>query len=217
MNPVFDVFSGFYSKTTAFLPNFFYGILVLAIGLVLSGIVKQFFLSLVSFLKLGKLLKQTKVGEEKDINIWINVLAELLKWVVIILFLVPTVEIWGLSKLVTVLNNLLFYLPNVIVAVVVSLVGYIFSNLAHDIVLHSMRGLESKVSQSLASLTRYTILVFTGLIALNQLGVAQDLIKILFTGMVSMFALAGGLAFGLGGQDTARQILKELTKNLKKK
>jgi len=51
---------------------------------------------------------------------------------------------------------------------------------------------------------------------LNQLGVAQDLIKILFTGIVFMLALAGGLAFGLGGKECAQTLLKNLLKELKK-
>jgi len=67
----------------------------------------------------------------------------------------------------------------------------------------------------MATLAKYVILVFTGLVVLNQLGVAQDLIRILFTGIVSMIAIAGGLAFGLGGQSAAKEFLEELKKKFK--
>jgi len=53
------------------------------------------------------------------------------------------------------------------------------------------------------------------LVVLNQLGVAQDLIRILFTGIVVMLSLAGGLAFGLGGKESAKEILDELKSKLK--
>ena len=115
----------------------------------------------------------------------------------------------------TILNSLLLYLQNVIVSVVIALVGYIVSNLAHDIVLQSIKQVQKKVSLTIAMLAKYVILVFTGLVVLNQLGVAQDLIKILFTGIVTMLALAGGLAFGLGGQTAAKELLEDLKKKFK--
>lgn len=216
MNPVIDVFSAFYKKTLLYLPNFFYGLLVLILGILLSTLVKQLFISLVQFLKLGKLLKNVKIAQEKTINIWVEVIGELLRWVTVILFLVPTVEVWGLSRMVTVLNSLLFYLPNVIVAVIVGLVGYIIANLVYDIVLNSVKSLQKGFAKTIATTAKTSVLVFTGLIVLNQLGVAQDLIRILFTGIVFMFALAGGLAFGLGGKETAATLLKGLMKSLKK-
>ncbi|OGK71117.1 hypothetical protein A2403_02625 [Candidatus Roizmanbacteria bacterium RIFOXYC1_FULL_41_16] len=216
MNPVIDVFASFYKKTLLYLPNFFYGLLVLILGLLLSSIVKQLFISLVSFIKLSKLLKNAKIANEKTISVWIEVLAELLRWVTVILFLVPTVEVWGLSRMVTVLNSLLFYLPNVIVAVIVGLIGYIVANLAYDIVLNSVNTLQKGFAKTIAAGARSSIIVFTSLIILNQLGVAQDLIRILFTGIVFMLALAGGLAFGLGGKEFAQTLLKNLLKELKK-
>lgn len=217
MNPVIDVFTSFYRKTLSYLPNFFYGLLILVLGILLSSVVKQLFLSIVNFIKVDKLLKKAKIANDKTVNIWVEVLAELLKWVTVILFLVPTMEVWGLSRMVAVLNNLLFYLPNVIVAVIIGLVGYVVANLSYDIVLNSVRSLQKGVSKTMASFSRYAILTFTVLAVLNQLGVAQDLIRILFTGIVFMVCLAGGLAFGLGGKETAQEILKEVRRNLKAK
>jgi hypothetical protein len=68
----------------------------------------------------------------------------------------------------------------------------------------------------LANIARYSVVFFTCLIILTQLGVASELVKILFTGIVGMLALSFGLAFGLGGQDEARNILKKLHKKLGK-
>ena len=67
----------------------------------------------------------------------------------------------------------------------------------------------------MAVFTKSVIVFFTILVVLNQLGVAQDIIRILFTGIIGMLALAGGLAFGLGGKDMARDLLSELTKKVK--
>ncbi len=50
--------------------------------------------------------------------------------------------------------------------------------------------------------------------ALVQLQIAPDLIRVLFTGLVFMLALAGGLAFGLGGKEHAAQLLSRLKKEI---
>jgi hypothetical protein len=108
------------------------------------------------------------------------------------------------------------YIPNVIVAVIIGFVGIVISNLSADVVRQSSKSAGESASGSLAVFTRSTILFFTILIMLNQLGVAQDLIRIFFTGLIAMLAIAGGLAFGLGGKDHAREVLDELKKRLTK-
>ena len=62
----------------------------------------------------------------------------------------------------------------------------------------------------MGNIAKFAIYFFTSLIILTQLGVAADLVKILFTGIVAMVALSVGLAFGLGGQEEAKNILKLL-------
>ena len=215
MNIVVDIFRSFYLSAVNYLPSFFYGFLILVVGFLLAGLAKELFIGLVKFFKVSFFFKATNIAKEKEVTIWADVLGELLKWVVVILFLVPTMQLWGLSGMTTILNSLLLYLPNVIVSVVIALVGYIVSNLTYDIVLNSVKTVQKRVSVTMATLAKYVILVFTGLVVLNQLGVAQDLIRILFTGIVSMIAIAGGLAFGLGGQSAAKEFLEELKKKFK--
>ena len=120
-----------------------------------------------------------------------------------------------MSQATIFLNEFLVYLPNVIVAVVIGFVGLLAANLVSDLVRHSVRTIGATSANSLAVFTRGAITFFTVLVVLNQLGVAQDLIRILFTGIIAMLALAGGLAFGLGGQELAKEILEELKNKLK--
>jgi small-conductance mechanosensitive channel len=211
-----DVFITFYTKIRDYLPNFFTGLIIILLGLTLAEVIKKFFIGLVRFLHLTKFLKNSRLTKENEVDIWVEVIGELLKWVTVILFLMPAMEVWGLPQMVTIINNLLLYLPNVIVAVVFSLVGYVVANLSYNLVLQSIKTVQKTASVAIASLAKYTILVLTGLIVLNQLGVAQDLIRILFTGIVLMLSLAGGLAFGLGGKEAAKNFLDEISRNLKK-
>lgn len=210
------VLTRFWYKFTNYLPDFFGGVFILLIGILLADIIKRILLTLISFFRFERLLEKTKLITEKEVVLWKDILVELIRWTVIILFLIPTLETWGLSRATSVLNEFLFYIPNVIVAVIIGFVGIIVSNLTSDVVKNSAKTLGKTPSTSLAVFSKSTIIFFTILIMLNQLGVAQDLIRIFFTGVVVMIALAGGLAFGLGGKDMAKSVLEDVYAKLKK-
>jgi len=209
------VISNFWRKFTNYLPDFFGGLLILIIGLIIANLLKKFIKTIFRFIKLEALLQKTRLLERSEVKIWEDVLTEVMHWTVVILFLIPTLEVWGLARATVVLNQFLFYLPNVIVAVVIAFIGLLASNLVADLVRHSIKTLGASSANTLAVLSKGVIVFFTVLIVLSQLGVAQDLIRILFTGIIAMLAIAGGLAFGLGGKDLAREILEELRNKLK--
>lgn len=198
-----------------FLPNFVAGIIILLIGIILGSIVKRLLLSLFDTLNIETHLKRYGIPEaQKGEFSWSNILTEVARWFVIVLFLVPTADIWGLPQVTTLLNSFLLYIPNVVVAAIIGVVGIVFGRIAYDIIRASTKELSPDGSRAIATSAKWAIIVFAVLAMLNQLGVAQDLIRILFTGFVAMLALAGGIAFGLGGQDTARIILESIRKNL---
>lgn len=204
------------SKLAAYFPQFLGGFLVLLIGLIAAAILHRVVIEFFKLVKVEKWLEQAKIAKAGEVKVWPNILAELIRWTTIILFLVPAVEAWGVPRVTEVLNQLLFYLPNVFVAVIIGLIGVVIANLTNDVVRQTVRNLGSTSANALGSFARYAILFFTILIVLNQLGVAAALIQTLFTGIVAMVALAGGLAFGLGGQEVARDILREIREKLEK-
>lgn len=198
-----------------FVPRFIAGLLILLIGIVIASIVKQVILTGAKSLKIDDYLKRYGVPELRENYTWSNILAEIVRWFVIIIFLIPTADVWGLPRIGTLLNELLLYLPNVFVAVIIALVGFVLARLARDVVLASVKGITKESANMVAASTQWVINGFVILAVLNQLGVASDLIRILFTGVVAMVALAGGIAFGLGGQDNAKDILDGIRRRLK--
>lgn len=198
-----------------FVPKFIAGLLVILIGIVVASIIKQILLAISRALKFDSYLKKYHVPEIRPGYTWVNVLAEIVRWAVIIIFLVPTADLWGLPRIGTLLNEILLYLPNVFIAVIIALVGFVLARLAHDVILASVKGVNKDSAKLIATATQWSINIFVILAVLNQLGVATDLIRILFTGFVGMIAIAGGIAFGLGGQKNAEQILNGIKKRLK--
>ncbi|MCL5113875.1 MAG: hypothetical protein M1372_01765 [Patescibacteria group bacterium] len=198
-----------------FIPRLISGLIVLLIGVIIASFLKQIILEIFKFLKIENWLKRYGVPESKDGGVnWSNILAEIVRWFIIILFLIPVADIWGLGKFTDVLNNLLLYLPNVFVAVLILLVGFVVARLVYDILLASIRGISKDVARSVATIGKWSVMIFVFLIVLSQLGIASDLIRILFSGFVAMIAIAGGLAFGLGGRDLAKETLEKLKKQL---
>lgn len=196
--------------TSAFLPKLLAGVLILFIGFIAASLLKDLVKIVFKYFRLEKWLAVAGLAKTSDVVIWPNLLGELVRWVIIFVFLMSAVEMWGIPKVADVLQQLLNFIPNVIVVVVIGWVGLVAARFAHDIVRHGVRGLGRHEALVLGNAARYTIIFFTILIILTQLGVAAELVKILFTGIVGMFALAFGLAFGLGGREEAQTILKKL-------
>lgn len=203
------------SATAAFLPNFIAGLIIFLIGIIVGSIVKRVVLSLFKTLRLESYLHKYGIPEGKKEYSWANIFSEVARWSVIVMFLIPTADVWGLPQITIILNTFLLYLPNVFVAAIIGIVGLAFARLASDIVMGSVRGISPEVANLMASVTRWAITIFVILAVLTQLGVAADLIRILFTGFVAMVAVAGGIAFGLGGQDTAKSLLDSLRRKIK--
>ncbi|OGH24909.1 MAG: hypothetical protein A3B47_02255 [Candidatus Levybacteria bacterium RIFCSPLOWO2_01_FULL_39_24] len=198
----------------SFVPNLIAGTVVLLIGIIIASILKQIVLGIFKALRVEALLRKYGVPEANEEFSWSNIFAEIVRWFIIIIFLLPTADIWGLPRVVTILNEFLLYLPNVFVAAIIAVVGFVLGSLAHNLILASVKGISSNTANRIASVTRWAVNVFVILAVLNQLGVATDLIRILFTGFVAMLAIAGGIAFGLGGQNSAKEIVEGLRRKL---
>lgn len=136
-----------------------------------------------------------------------GVLAGVVKWFVRLIALVVAFDVLGLPAVSVVLQQLLLWLPNLIVALVVLVIG----GLAAEALARVVRGSTAQAGFTnpdiLATVARFAVLAFAVVVAVNQLGIATDLINILMVGIVGALALASGLAFGLGGRDRAAEIL----------
>jgi len=107
-----------------------------------------------------------------------------------------------------VLRQLLLWLPNLVVAIAV----LIFGGLAANWLAGLVRGATAKADLGnpdlLAAIARVAVWAFAIVIAVNQVGIARDLVNILFMAIVGAVALALGLAFGIGGRDTAAEVVR---------
>jgi len=161
--------------------------------------------------KAGTKARFEKAGVKLDVA---KFLGGLVKWFLILVFLMAATDILKLVQVTNFLNSIILYLPNVVVAAVILAVAFLVANFVYAVVKGSTKVAGIVSATLLATVTKWAIVIFGFLAALIQLGIASSLINTLFIGLVAMLALAGGLAFGLGGKEHAASLLQRLKKDI---
>lgn len=200
-----------------YIPSLVGGLVVLIVGLVVAAVAYRVVFGILKMFQLEKFLSRYGLVKVEGYNVeWSEIIAELVRWCLIIIFLVPTLQAWKLDAVNIVLNRVILYIPNVIVAVIMAMLGMVFAKLAFRLASGASQNMGKNLSHSVGLIAQWSIMIFVAFLVLHQLGVAQELLRILFTGIVAMFAIAGGLAFGLGGQGTAKNVLDSIWERFKK-
>jgi hypothetical protein len=135
---------------------------------------------------------------------------EVVRWFVIIVFLLPSLNLVGLYDVSSFLrNDVLGYLPQVIIAAFVLIIAAVVSDALGKAVLAAGKSMNLKAANMLGTVAKYSVWVFAFIIALGKLGLGGYM-SILFSGIIAMLALGGALAFGLGGKDAAARLISKL-------
>src|SRR5579864_2288189 len=120
LNTLLDSLNQGLSSTIIFLPNILVGIVILLIGIVIASFVKQLVIKILQSMHIDNYLKRYNIpSHEKGLS-WDEILAEIVKWFVLILFLIPAAEVLQLQQFAQLLDTFLFYLPNVFVAAIIA-------------------------------------------------------------------------------------------------
>ncbi len=198
-----------------FIPNLVVAIIIFIAGWIVGSLLGRVVSQITKSLKVDNALRSA--GAESLLNragFRLNsgrFLGGLVKWFIIVVFLVASFDVLGLSQVNDFLQQVvLLYLPQVIVAVLILLVAALIADAMQSVVKGSAKAAEVKSANFLGNVTKWSIWTFAVLMALYQLGVAAAFVQTLFTGFVVALSLATGLAFGLGGKDTATKILEKM-------
>ena len=136
-----------------------------------------------------------------------SVIAKLVFWTVMVLVIVLGADALGIEAVSSLFAELLAYIPNVIAAVIVLVLGILLGEFVKDLVLASAGGLHGAIT--LARAAKGAVILLAVFMALEQLDIAQDIVLVFFIAVVGAAALAAGIAFGLGGRDIAAQIARD--------
>lgn len=201
-----------------FLPSLLGAIVVFVIGWIIASLLGRLTKQIVQTLRIDQiLLKMDLKRSLEKANLKLDsgkFIGELVRWFFIVVFMMAATDILGLSQVTDFLKQVILYIPQLMVAVLILLAAILIANFLEKLVKASVEAAGLKSANFLASVTKWAILIFAILAALLQLGVVPALIQTIFTGIVAALVISAGLAFGLGGKEMAVQILSKLKKDV---
>lgn len=203
-----------------FVPNLVVAIVILVVGWLIGALLGRAVWQVFKSLKVDEALRRAgfesflhRGGVRLDSGAFIGALV---KWFVIVVFLVAAFDVLGLNQVNMFLQDVVLgYLPRVIVAALVLLVGGVVGDVIGRVVSTSAKTAGIHSANFAGAIAKWAVWVFAILVAFSQLGIGAAFSQTLFTGIVIAISLALGLSFGLGGQEAAAGFITRLRSEMR--
>ncbi|MDR3502498.1 MAG: hypothetical protein P4L79_07930 [Legionella sp.] len=217
---VIQALGDLYAKTLSYLPNLVAAVIVVIVGWLLAMFLSKLVEKVLEAIKIDHLANQLglkNLSEKVDRKLSLSALgAWLVKWFFFLGSFIAAADILGLQEVSTFLyQDVLNYAGHVIVAMAILLLGILAANFFAALVSSTVKASGLHKGDILGAIARWSILSFAAIAALSQLQIATDFLQDLFRAIVAMLAIAGGLAFGLGGRDHAKKVLDAVENSMK--
>ena len=204
-----------------FLPRLIGALVVLVIGWFLAMGLGKLIAEILKQLRFNKIFERAGWREAlQKAELKVNpseFIGAIAKWILIIVFLLASVEILGFVQFAEFLTKVVTWLPNLIVASAIFVVTVIVTDILEKVIKASVKRMGVSYAGFLGVAIRWAIYIFAGLAILLQLGVTPTIIDTLIKGVVGMITLSLGLAFGLGGKDAATEFISEIKEKISEK
>lgn len=186
---------------------------ILVVGWFVAGLIARFVATVLRRIRFNELAMKSGFGGFVK-NVGVNTdpagfLASVAKWFIRLIVLVVAFDALGLPAVSDVLRQLLLWLPNLAVGIVVLIIGGLLANGAFGLLRGATASAGFRHPELIANVGRVSVWIFAIIVAVNQIGIAQTLVNTLFMGAVALVTIALGLAFGLGGRDLAGKLLNK--------
>lgn len=208
-----------WASVANFVPLFIGALVVFLIGWIIAVALGKLVEQVVRALKVDQLLSKLeferaleRAGWKLDSGMFVG---GLVKWFLIVVFLLAAANILGLREVSDFLRDVLLYIPNVVVAALILIIAALVAGVVERTVRGAVEAAGYRGSL-VGVVARWSIWVFAFVAVLQQLGIATQLVQTLVTGLIAALAVAFGLAFGLGGKDAAAAFLDKLRGELRR-
>jgi hypothetical protein len=206
----------FYSFTEAlrnfmaFLPALLGALIILIIGWIVSSIIAKLIAKGLKLIGVERAVHNAGIGEyvQRSGARWTtsDVIALMVKWFIRLIFIQAAANILRMPQLTTIINSIILFIPKVIVAIAIIVIGSLIAKLLAAMVQSALTRMEAGNPNTIATFTRYAVTGFAIVAAISQLEIAEVVVNTFYIAFVSSIALAIGLAFGLGGREVAAQM-----------
>ncbi len=200
-------------------PKLIGALIVFGIGFLLGKWAKRIVVKVLESINLSKLAQKTTLEaflDKADVKTKIEeVIGGFVKWIIVLLFTIASINMLGIPTISDVLNGVLSFVPRIVSAIFVLGIGVLLAGVIESLVKGAAGQFDVKLGRLLGKIASYVMVIVASMAAFNELGIAKELINILFIGLVSMLALGFGLAIGLGAKDLVSTVLNDWYKQLK--
>lgn len=210
----------FWQAVGGFVPGLIGAILLIILGALVAKLAEMVVIRVLELLGVNKFRNKKQVSKTlKDTGLDIDIVklaGRIVFWVVIFVFAMTAVDVLGLDVMSEVLRALIGYLPSVLAAVVILTVTIAGARLAKAGITAALKQLSVDYAGLIGAVAQWALIVFGVVLTLDQLGLDTTILTNNITIIVAGIMLAFGLAFGLGGQKHAAQLLDSAAKHAKK-
>ncbi len=217
MNEITDVFiqsyNTFVQQLAEYLPRLIGAILILIIGWIIAKICRSISIRILKLIRFNVVTEKAKVdqfladgGIKKST---IEIIGALFYWLIMLIVLLTAFNSLGLSAASTLFNQVFLFIPNVIVAILVLILGLFLANFISQVMVTYLKNIEIESAEMIGRLTNYAIIVFVVSISLTQLNIGEELISNAFLIVFGALCLAMALAFGIGGKEWAAGVINK--------
>ena len=208
-----EPFQKFYEKLILFLPNFLSAIVILIAGIAFGFLLKYLFSRIFRIIGLDKVSERSGAAElmkKGGLKDTVSVLlARLIGWLTVIIFAGIAISALNVPSVERLLERLFLYLPNIFVAAMILLFGYLLGNFFGRTALIAAVNAGVRFSNLIGKFIKYLIIILSATMALEQLGIGKETIVIAFAIIFGGIVLALAISFGLGGRDLAKDYLEK--------
>lgn len=208
-------FQSLWSGVIMFIPNLIVAIVIVCIGWAVGAVIAkgiQHFMKMIQFDEALKKAGFEDLVKKGGLNLNSGkFVGELVKYFIVVVFLIASFDVLGLKQVTLFLQQIVVgYLPQLIIAVLILLVGGVVGDILSKVVTASAKTAGVVSANFLGVFAKWAVWIFAILVALSQVGIAGAFIQTLFTGFVVAVSLALGLSFGLGGQQAAAKAIEKV-------
>ncbi|MCP9290941.1 mechanosensitive ion channel family protein [Gracilimonas sediminicola] len=209
-----ESYNTFFNELASFLPSLIGAILILILGWIIAKLVQTAAVKLLKLIRLDVVTEKAKIdkflkdgGSKKSA---IDILGSIIYWLIMLIVILAGLNTLGLSVASELFNQIILYIPNVIVAVLALIFGVFLAGFIAQVVSTYLSNIGVKQANMVGAIAKYAIILFVVSLSLTQLSIGEQLVTNAFLLLFGAACLALGLAFGLGGKEWAAGVIEKL-------
>jgi len=211
MDSLLEPVSLMWARFVAFLPQLAFAVVVAIAGWLLAKAARFAFVKALRAINFNVLTERAGLdgflkqgGIRSDTT---DVFGVLVYWLIILAALVAAFNAMGMNYVTDLLRQVVMFVPKLMIALVILAFGAYFARFIAGAVMVYCRNIGIQDGEILGRLAQYAIVVFVVLIALEQMQIGGDIVRHSFLILFGGIVLALALAFGIGGQGWAADLL----------